>query len=205
TVASGPVRGYLVLAVLVVVLAIPYVADRSDVPLPADAPRPTPRGAAGWLRAFFVTPWRQTDFRWAFAGRLAVYLAQSLGTLYPLYFLTDVIWHPNPQQAVFPLVLLYTLALVVTSLVGGWLSDRLGRRKVFVAVSSAVAASALGLMAFSPTWPTLLVAAPLLGAVSGRSSPSTTRSSRRCCVGERTGEGSRRAEPGRHRAAGAGA
>src|SRR5690606_8493832 len=77
TVASGPVRGYLVLAVLVVVLAIPYVADRSDVPLPADAPRPTPRGAAGWLRAFFVTPWRQTDFRWAFAGRLAVYLAQS--------------------------------------------------------------------------------------------------------------------------------
>lgn len=166
-VVTGQVSGYLLLAGLVVALALPYVLDRSDRPVPADAPRPPRLGAAGWLRAFFVTPWRERDFRWAFAGRMAIQLANALGTLYLLYFLTDVIKHPNPRQAIFPLTLLYTGAVVVTSLTGGWLSDRVGRRKPFVAVSSCVVASALALMAFAPAWSTMLVAAPLLGAGMG--------------------------------------
>ena len=55
------------------------------------------------------------------------------------------------------------MCTVLTAVVGGIWSDRLGRRKVFVIASGLVAASALLLLAFVTTWAGAFVGAVILG------------------------------------------
>lgn len=57
--------------------------------------------------------------------------------------------------------------LVATTVVGGIWSDRVGRRRVFVAVSGIVAAVASVILAVTQTWPGALVAAVVLGTGYG--------------------------------------
>ena len=57
----------------------------------------------------------------------------------------------------------YGVCTVLTAVVGGIWSDRLGRRKVFVIVSGLVAAAALLLLAFVTTWAGAVVGAVVLG------------------------------------------
>jgi MFS family permease len=47
--------------------------------------------------------------------------------------------------------------------IGGRLSDRMGRRKPLVIISSAVIAAAALILAFAPTWPGALIGASVLG------------------------------------------
>jgi len=61
------------------------------------------------------------------------------------------------------LILIYTGSVVVTSIVGGIISDRSGRRKLLVTVSGLLMAAAALLLTFSETWPAALVAALLYG------------------------------------------
>jgi MFS family permease len=70
---------------------------------------------------------------------------------------------PEAEDAVFTLTAVYGLVTVVTAFVGGWWSDRVGRRKVFVIWSGLIAAAALVLFAFVPTLPAAYVGAVVLG------------------------------------------
>lgn len=65
------------------------------------------------------------------------------------------------------MILLYTLGMVATAVIGGRLSDRSGRRKIFVIWSGVVIAIAALLLAIWPTWPVALVGSVLLGAGYG--------------------------------------
>jgi len=71
--------------------------------------------------------------------------------------------YPNPEQGQLILILVYTLGIVVTAVVGGRLSDRSGRRKVYVVWSTVVMAAAAVLLAFFPTWAMTVLAAAVLG------------------------------------------
>jgi MFS family permease len=57
--------------------------------------------------------------------------------------------------------------MIATAMVGGWLSDRSGRRKIFVVWSGIVIAIAATLLAIWPNWPIALVASVLLGVGFG--------------------------------------
>src|SRR5690606_32689926 len=65
------------------------------------------------------------------------------------------------------LILLYTVGMMLTAVVAGRMSDRSGRRKVFVITSGLIMAVAAVLLAVAPTWPMAIVAALLLGAGYG--------------------------------------
>lgn len=67
----------------------------------------------------------------------------------------------------FVLTGIYAACLVATTVVGGIWSDRVGRRRVFVAVSGLVAATASVILAVTQTWPGALVAAVVLGTGYG--------------------------------------
>jgi len=56
---------------------------------------------------------------------------------------------------------------VLTSIVGGIISDRRGRRKMLVTVSGLLMAAAALLLAFFQTWPASLLAAVLFGTGYG--------------------------------------
>ncbi|OLB74118.1 MAG: MFS transporter [Actinobacteria bacterium 13_2_20CM_2_71_6] len=160
-VVSGVVNGYVAVALAVVVLALSFPLATQDDPLPR-AYRPGPILAGLW-----VSPRRYPDFAWAWITRFLVQLGNALGTLYLLYFLTDRVRVADPAGGLLVLILVYTAALMATTVFAGRRSDRTGRRKVFVVWSGIVMAVAALLLAAWPTWPVAVVAAAILGAGYG--------------------------------------
>jgi MFS family permease len=159
--------GYPLIALLVVLTAAPFVLATADPPVSAaDAPRFSLRAAFGSLR---LTALRDRDFAWAWGTRFLVQLGNAMATLYLLYFLRDRVHY----ETLFPgqkaddglalLIIIYTVATVLTVVVGGMFSDRSGRRKPSVILSGYVMAAAAVLLAIWPTWTGSIVAAVVLG------------------------------------------
>ncbi|MDG4756717.1 MFS transporter [Micromonospora sp. WMMD710] len=164
-VVTGNAAGYLAIAVAILLLSLPFALFTPDDPLPR-AHRPALRTRA-LLASMWISPRRHPDFAWAWITRFLVQLGNALGTLYLLYFLTDGVRHPDPEGGLLVLILLYTLGMMLTAVVAGRLSDRSGRRKVYVIASGLIMAVAALLLAVAPIWPMAIVAALLLGAGYG--------------------------------------
>jgi MFS family permease len=163
--------GYIALAVLMVVLALPFVLFTPDHPL-----APQDREPFAWRRAasaYWISPREHPDFGWAWLTRFLTSLSIAMGTLYLLYFLRDAVHYQRlfPGQTaadgLLTLILIYTGCVVLTSIVGGIISDRRGRRKMLVTVSGLLMAAAALLLTFFQTWPASLLAAVLFGTGYG--------------------------------------
>ncbi|THV23451.1 MFS transporter [Glycomyces paridis] len=163
--------GYVVIGLAAVALALPFVLTTPDPPLPREARPPFTWRAL--LGTFWVSPREHPDFAWAWFTRFLVMLGNAIGTLYLLYFLQDAVRYEelfpgrSADEGVLVLVVLYTIGVVATSVAGGVLSDRIGRRKALVAASSAVMAFAALLLTFWHTWPAAIAAAAIMGAGFG--------------------------------------
>ncbi|MFD4326114.1 MFS transporter [Nocardioides sp. NPDC058538] len=163
--AGGIVGGYLACAVFLVIASAPYVAMRRDLVLdPADRP------AFSWgtfLRGFWISPRLHPDFAWAWLTRFLMNLGFSIGLVYLLFYLDDAVHHENPEAGVFLLSAVNSLALLVTVVAGGWLSDRLDRRRIFVTVAGVVmAAGTLSLAGFH-SWTAAIIGVAVLGLGMG--------------------------------------
>jgi MFS family permease len=103
--------------------------------------------------AFYVNPWRNPDFGWAFASRFMFVLAFTFLTTYQVYYLLERVGSAEDEvpRQLFVGTLAMSTAIVVASLLGGWLSDRTGRRKVFVSAASFVFGVSMCLIAVADT------------------------------------------------------
>lgn len=164
-IVSGVPAGYAAVAVVTVLFTLPFVLATPDDPLSAHD-RPA-RGLRATLAGLWVSPRAHPDFAWAFGTRFLVQLGNALGTLYLLYFLTDRVRVADPAGGLLILILIYTLALILTTVIAGRRSDRTGRRKIFVIWSGVVMAVAALLLAAWPTWTGAIVAAIILGGGYG--------------------------------------
>ena len=90
-------------------------------------------------------------------------LGNAMGLVYLYYYLQDAIGHDDPAGGVFLLTVIYAVCSVLTTVAGGKLSDRLGRRKIFVTVSGLVLAVATGMLALVPPFGVVVLAAAILG------------------------------------------
>jgi MFS family permease len=158
------IAGYVLIAVVIVVLVLPFAGVTRDPVLdPADRP------ALSLARGWWIDPRRFPDFGWAWLTRFLISLGNALGTLYLLYFLRDKVHYEqlfpgkSAEDGVLVLILIYAAGAVATAVGGGMWSDRTGRRKPLVIVSSLVMAAGAVLLAVRPTWTASLVAAALLG------------------------------------------
>src|SRR3712207_1550937 len=100
---------------------------------------------------FYVSPRRNPDFAWAFVSRFLFVLAYAFLTTYQAYYLLQEVGSAEadvPRQ-IFLGTLAQSALVAVASVVGGRLSDRTGRRKVFVCVAALVYGSALFLLAIA--------------------------------------------------------
>ena len=165
TVTGGIAAGYVATAVVVVVLAVPYVLRSRDLRLGADA-RP-PWDLASFVRGFWLSPRRHPDFAWAWLTRFLVNLGNAMGALLLYFYLDDAVGYGDPEAGVFVLTVVYAVFIVLSTVVGGWWSDRVGRRKVFVIAAGLVAASASMILALTQTWPGALAGAMVLGVGFG--------------------------------------
>jgi MFS family permease len=116
-------------------------------------------------RAFYVDPRKSPDFAWAFASRFMLVLAYAFLTTYQAYYLLDEIGSAEgdvPQQ-IFLGTLVQSAVFVAASLIGGRLSDRTGRRKVFVFSASIVYGMALFTIAIAGDFSGFLVGMAISG------------------------------------------
>ncbi len=126
-----------------------------------------------WLNlisSFWTNPVKNPDFAFAWWSRFLIIFATFMFTTYrPLYMqkhlgiedLGDV------TKSVAFGVLLYTLALLVSAAISGRVSDRIGRRKVFVGGSTALFAVGLVVLAHADTVNGFYVAEVIMGFAYG--------------------------------------
>jgi MFS family permease len=100
---------------------------------------------------FYVSPRQSPDFTWAFASRFMFVTAYAFLVSYQAYYLLDKIGSAQadvPQQ-IFLGTLAQSAVMVAASVIGGRLSDRTGRRKIFVLTASIVYGLALFVIAIA--------------------------------------------------------
>ncbi|MFG2332649.1 MFS transporter [Streptomyces sp. NPDC048604] len=161
TAVGGVGGGYAACAVFTLVGVAPYVLRYPDLRLTA-----ADRAAWSWRRflaGFWLSPRRYPDFGWAWLTRFLVNLGNALVLLYLYYYLRDGLRYEDPEFGVLILTAVNGATLLATVVVGGFWSDRVGRRKPFVLWSGVLMAVATGLLAVWQTWPGAVVAAAVLG------------------------------------------
>jgi MFS family permease len=108
---------------------------------------------------FYVAPRKSPDFAWAFASRFMFVLAYAFLATYQAYYLLDKIGSAKadvPQQ-IFLGTLTNSVVVIAASLICGKLSDRTGRRKIFVFTASIVYGVAMFVIAIASTFNGFLV------------------------------------------------
>jgi MFS family permease len=108
---------------------------------------------------FYINPRRNPDFAWAFASRFMFVLAYAFLATYQAYYLLEKIGSAKAEvpQQIFLGTLVQSVVVVAASLIGGKLSDRTGRRKIFVLTASIVYGAAMFVIAVASNFNGFLV------------------------------------------------
>ncbi|MFF3441480.1 MFS transporter [Streptosporangium sp. NPDC002721] len=168
-VATTTESGYFLIAALVPLGVLPFVLTTHDPRLTA---RP-PFELRAFLRGFWISPRSHPDFFWAWLTRFLMQLGNAVATLYLLYFLADAVGYERlfpgekAEDGLLVLILIYTATVVLTTVVAGVVSDRLGRRRALVTVSGLVSVVPAVMLAFWPQWPVAMAGAAIMGVGFG--------------------------------------
>ncbi|GAA4190301.1 MFS transporter [Streptosporangium oxazolinicum] len=168
-VATTTESGYFLIAALIPLCVLPFVLTTPD---PRPAARP-PFEPGAFLRGFWISPRAHPDFFWAWLTRFLMQLGNAVATLYLLYFLTDAVGYERlfpgerAEDGLLVLILIYTAAVVLTTVVAGVVSDRLGRRRALVTASGLISVIPAVMLAFWPQWPVATVGAAIMGVGFG--------------------------------------
>ena len=160
--------GYVGIAAVMLVFGTIFALTTKDyVPsLAGSGASKAERRAASRFPSFRSAP----DFWWTFVGRFLIVFGYNFMSGMQLYILADDIGVGTVTEAAAVLVAVQgvsTLALLVFSIVGGWLSDRFGRVRVFVALSSLLFAPGALVYLLAPTLTGAFVASGILGVAFG--------------------------------------
>jgi MFS family permease len=114
---------------------------------------------------FYINPRKCPDFAWAFASRFMFVLAYAFLVTYQAYYLLDKIGsaeHDVPRQ-IFLGTLAQSGVLIAASVIGGHLSDRTGRRKIFILIAATVYGLALFAIAVASNFNGFLIGMAISG------------------------------------------
>lgn len=154
---------YTIFGIAIIVAALVFVIINRDYSSKTAAIEPFKLGR--FVAAFWISPRKHPDFAWAFVARFCFILGYFVVLLFQLYILTDYIHLPvaraHTTQGLVAVYSLVTTLITVTT--GGYWSDRLKRRKIFIYAASVLIALGMAIPLISPTVEGML----LMGAVSG--------------------------------------
>jgi MFS family permease len=122
-----------------------------------------------WMHTFWINPRQHPDFAWAWISRFMLVLGSFMFSTFRFFWMKDQLGLDDAQAVatVFTGVLIYTAVLVVVGQLAGFLSDRMGRRKIFVFASTALFAVGLGLLTTVDSVSGFYLVEVLLGAAYG--------------------------------------
>ncbi|WP_222131459.1 MFS transporter [Pseudonocardia sp. C8] len=132
---------------------------------PRQSPPPSSGDLAMVLKTFWVNPIKNPDFGLAWWSRFLVVLANFMFTTFRLLWIQHEMGLP-PDEATKIMatgVLCFTVALVVSGQVAGWLSDVVGRRKIFIIGSALVFAAGTFMLVQSTSALSFYVAETIIG------------------------------------------
>ena len=116
-------------------------------------------------RTFYVNPRKSPDFAWAWLSRFMFILGVAFLTTYLAFYLINKIGSNEddvPTQ-IFLGILIQSVIVVIASILGGKLSDRTGRRKIFVLTASVLYGGALIVIAIASSFNGFLVGMAISG------------------------------------------
>lgn len=154
----GILAGYLLLAAIIAVVGTAAALLLPDPPGTASL---RPKSAA---RATLASL-RDRDFAWMLSGRLVTNVGNALGTALFLFFLLHGLGQPSAaaQDNLLLLIVVYTVFVVIASIVTGIVSDRTGNRRTLAVAATVVQAASGVAIALVPTFEMTMVAAALMG------------------------------------------
>ncbi|MDN5726100.1 MAG: MFS transporter [Propionibacteriales bacterium] len=137
-----------------------------------DIVRTAPAEPMNWkmiLSTYWLNPVKYRNFFWAWWCRLLVTMSIVSVTTYLLYYIIDVLGYPKETASGLfaQAVVVFSIGNVVMTILFGWLSDKIGRRKPIVLISCLFSAVGLGMLVFSHDTVTFFVALAVVGAAQG--------------------------------------
>jgi MFS family permease len=158
---SAPTTAYVVMLLIVLLTTIPFALFLHDKVLPKGHMPAFHLGA--FLKNFWINPRTYPDFGWAWLTRFIPFVGYFLGITYIFYYLQDVVKYPAALQGASTFSIVAAVVSLLSTVLGGFLSDRLKLRKLFVIVGMCIMAVAMLLLAFFQVWLAVVVAAAVLG------------------------------------------
>ena len=134
-----------------------------------ESPSPNGRGVRGEGKLFsqFKIDFRQNTSYWWLIAERALFLLGIYGVqAFAQYYLQDVIQVPDPPKQTGDLLAALTVALVILVLIGGWLSDKYGAKKILIAATY-ISAAGIFLMLLAKDMRGLLIFGAVFGAGIG--------------------------------------
>ncbi len=163
----GDVERFVVPGVIALVLAVLFVLVLRDRRL---TEKPAQRFTVGqFFGSFVFNPRKHRDFGWTWLTKFFVMFGYAgVATFLPRY-LTES-FH-LAEQDVIGIILLSNLAataaMVISSPLGGILSDRFGKRRPFVAIAGAIMVVGLLVLAFAPNTTAIIIGQAIIGLGAG--------------------------------------
>jgi MFS family permease len=129
-------------------------------------PRPPvaqPFDLGAFLRGFLIGGAEYRDFWWVYLTRFIVMLGLYVLEFYLSYYLQFVMGVKNPAGTIVLILIILTVAALLTGLSGGYLSDRVGKRKFLVTWAGILMGLASLLFVFMHVMIGIYVAAAVFG------------------------------------------
>lgn len=167
TFLSDDFARFVVPAAIATVLSVLFVLVLKDRRLEQ---RPAQRFTVGqFFGSFVFNPVKHPDFGWTWLTKFFVMFGYAgVATFLPFY-LTEKF--QLDEQAAITTILVANLAsmaaMMISAPLGGILSDRIGKRRPFVAIAGLIMVVGLVLLAFAPDVTTLVVAQGIIGLGAG--------------------------------------
>jgi len=165
-VSRDPTTIMLVLTGLLAISAAITIFGVRESPSPSGRGMPKGQGEGNFLSQFKIDFRQNTSYWWLIAER-ALFLLGIYGVqAFAQYYLQDVLRVPDPPKQTGDLLAALTVALVILVLIGGWLSDKYGAKKILIAATY-VSALGIFLMLLAKDMRGLLIFGAVFGAGIG--------------------------------------
>jgi MFS family permease len=166
-VAPDMLAMFLVPGVVAAVLVVVFVLCLDDRRLSPEAVAPL--DWKGFLGGFWISPRTAPDFAWAWLSRFLLFMGLATLMSYQVFYLLEKVGiaPAGIPEAMLKSTLVSTLTTVAGSVLGGWLSDRLARRRVFVLVSAVLYGLGLAIIGASAQFDAFLWGIAVCGLGQG--------------------------------------
>lgn len=163
----GDFERFVVPGVISLILAILFVAILKDRAL---TEKPAEKFTVGMFFGSFVfNPRKHPDFGWTWLTKFLVMFGYAgIATFLPLYLVTKF---GLDEEAAIGIILAANLAsmaaMAVSSPLGGFLSDKVGKRRPFVAIAGVIMVVGLVILAVAPSIPLVILGQAIIGLGAG--------------------------------------